>query len=77
METWKLTSFDLFCLDMVIKGAWVYKNLPDAQALQTSLDAVLKLHFCHILSDLIIPNNDLPKLFHRQIVFLPEYHNHQ
>lgn len=42
METWKLTSFDLFCLDMVIKGAWVYKNLPDAQALQTSLDAVLK-----------------------------------
>ena len=42
MKAWKLTSFDLFCLDMVIKGAWVYRNLPDAPALQISLDAVLQ-----------------------------------
>lgn len=42
MNTWKLTSFDLFSLDMVIKGAWIYKELPEAPVLQTSLDAVLQ-----------------------------------
>lgn len=42
MKTWKLTSFDLFCLDMVIKGAWIYKELPDATTLQASLHAVLQ-----------------------------------
>ena len=30
MKTWKLSTFDLFSLDMVIKGAWVYKELPEA-----------------------------------------------
>ena len=42
MKAWKLTSFDLFCLDMVIKGAWIYKELPEAPMLQASLDAVLQ-----------------------------------
>lgn len=42
MKTWKLTCLDLFSLDMVIKGAWVYKELPNASALQASLDAVLQ-----------------------------------
>ena len=42
MKTWKLSTFDLFSLDMVIKGAWVYKELPDASVLQVSLDAVLQ-----------------------------------
>ena len=42
MNTWKLTSFDTFCLDMVIKGAWIYKELPEAPVLQASLDAVLQ-----------------------------------
>ena len=42
MNTWKLTSFDLFSLGMVIKGAWTYRELPDASLLQASLDAVLK-----------------------------------
>ena len=42
MNTWKLTSFDLFSLDMVIKGAWIYKELPETSALQASLDAVLQ-----------------------------------
>ena len=42
MKTWKLTTFDQFSLGMVIKGAWIYKELPEAQALQASLDAVLQ-----------------------------------
>lgn len=42
MKTWKLTSFDTFCLGMTIKGAWTYKELPEASALQASLDAVLQ-----------------------------------
>ena len=41
MKTWKLTTFDQFSLGMVIKGAWIYKELPEAPALQASLDAVL------------------------------------
>ena len=42
MGTWNLTSFDLFSLGMTIKGAWIYKELPAASALQASLDAVLR-----------------------------------
>lgn len=42
MKDWKLTSFDIFCLDMVIKGAWIYKELPSASVLQASLNAVLQ-----------------------------------
>ena len=42
MKTWKLTFFDLFSLDMVIKGAWTYRELPDISVLQASLDAVLQ-----------------------------------
>lgn len=42
MKTWKLTTFDLFSLGMTIKGAWIYKELPEAHVLQASLDAVLR-----------------------------------
>lgn len=42
MKTWKLSTFDLFSLGMTIKGAWTYKELPEAPALQASLDAVLR-----------------------------------
>lgn len=42
MKIWKLSTFDLFSLDMVIKGAWVYKELADNSVLQASLDAVLQ-----------------------------------
>ena len=42
MNTWKLTSFDTFSLGMTIKGAWTYKELPEASVLQASLDAVLQ-----------------------------------
>ena len=42
MKTWKLTYFDQFSLGMVIKGAWIYKELHEASALQASLDAVLQ-----------------------------------
>ena len=42
MKPWKLTFFDLFSLDMVIKGAWTYRELPDTSVLQESLDAVLQ-----------------------------------
>ena len=42
MKTWKLSTFDLFSLGMTIKGAWTYRELPDASVLQASLDAVLQ-----------------------------------
>ncbi len=42
MNTWRLTSFDLFSLGMTIKGAWIYNELPEAEVLQASLDAVLQ-----------------------------------
>lgn len=42
MNTWKLSTFDLFSLGMTIKGAWIYRELPEAQKLQASLDVVLK-----------------------------------
>ena len=42
MKNWKLSSFDLFSLGMTIKGAWTYKELPEASVLQAALDAVLQ-----------------------------------
>lgn len=42
MNTWKLTSFDLFSLGMTIKGAWIYKELPDTPVMRASLDKVLR-----------------------------------
>ncbi len=42
MKNWKLSSFDLFSLSMTIKGAWTYKELPEASVLQISLNAVLQ-----------------------------------
>lgn len=42
MKTWKLSTFDLFSLGMTIKGAWTYRELPEASVLQASLDAVLQ-----------------------------------
>lgn len=41
MKTWKLSSLDLFSLSMTIKGAWTFKELPEASVLQVSLNAVL------------------------------------
>lgn len=42
MKTRKLTYFDLFTLNMVIKGAWIYRELPETSALQASLNKCLK-----------------------------------
>ncbi len=42
MKTRKLTYFDLFTLNMVIKGAWIYRELPETPALQASLNKCLK-----------------------------------
>ena len=42
MKTWTLSTFDQFSLGLTIKGAWIYKELPDASTLQHSLDAVLQ-----------------------------------
>lgn len=42
MNAWKLTSFDMFSLDMVIKGAWIYRELPEAPVLQAALDTALQ-----------------------------------
>ena len=37
MDTWKLSSFDLFSLEMTVKLAWVYENMPDVNKLKESL----------------------------------------
>lgn len=37
MKTWKLSSSDLFCLGMTIKGAWVYENMPEVEKLKETL----------------------------------------
>lgn len=42
MNTWKLTSFDLFSLGMTIKGAWIYRELPGAAVLQAALNTALQ-----------------------------------
>ena len=43
-KEWKLTSLDLFCLNMVIKGAWIFKDLPDVQALREALKKLIKTY---------------------------------
>ena len=42
MKIWTLTNFDTFSLGMTIKGAWIYRELPDAAELQDSLNTVLR-----------------------------------
>ena len=43
-KEWKLTSLDLFCLNMVIKGAWIYKELPEVQTLREALKKLTKTY---------------------------------
>ena len=38
---WRLSSFDAFCLGMTIKGAWIYRSLPDFDTLKAALVKVL------------------------------------
>ncbi len=40
-KIWNLTSLDTFCMGMVIKGAWVYKELPSFNRLNESLKTLL------------------------------------
>lgn len=44
MKQHTLTSFDKFCLDMVIEGAWVFRELPSFEQLQTSLISLISLY---------------------------------
>lgn len=43
----KLNNFDLFCLNMVIKGAWVFDTLPPFETLKSSLLELLS-HYPHL-----------------------------
>ena len=43
-KEWKLTSLDLFCLNMVIKGTWIYKELPEVQTLREALKKLIKTY---------------------------------
>lgn len=44
MNTWHLTSFDLFSLNMTIKGAWIYRHTPSFSTMQKAL-AELQAHY--------------------------------
>lgn len=37
MNTWKLSSSDLFSLGLTIKGAWIYENMPEVGKLKEAL----------------------------------------
>lgn len=41
---WKLSSFDLFSLDMVIKSAWIYPVAPDAVRMRKALEQLAALY---------------------------------
>lgn len=44
MQQWKLSSLDLFTLNMVIKGAWIYRQMPDIQELRNALSQLIKTY---------------------------------
>lgn len=43
-KTWKLTSLDLFSLNMVIKGAWIYRQMPDIHSMRESLKQLIRTY---------------------------------
>lgn len=43
-KTWKLSSFDLFSLNMTIKGAWIYREAPDFMKMKESLAGIQELY---------------------------------
>lgn len=42
LDTCRLSSFDLFSLGMVIKGAWIYREVPSYDRLEASLAVILR-----------------------------------
>ena len=43
-KSWKLSSFDTFCLGMNIKSAWIYREAPDTEKLKSALEALASLY---------------------------------
>lgn len=43
-RSWKLSSFDLFSLGMVIDGAWIYDEAPDAERAQKALTKLEQIY---------------------------------
>lgn len=43
-QTWKLTSFDTFCLGMNIKSAWIYKVAPDFEKMKAALEKLASMY---------------------------------
>lgn len=43
-KRWELTSLDLFTLNMVIKGAWVFRQMPDDKILCKALKQLIKTY---------------------------------
>ncbi|MDO5442780.1 MAG: acyltransferase [Bacteroidia bacterium] len=43
-HTWKLSSFDTFCLGMNIKSAWIYKEAPDLEKMKSALESLASMY---------------------------------
>lgn len=43
-QEWKLSSFDLFSLNMTIKGAWIYDVAPDYNKMKEALREIQKMY---------------------------------
>lgn len=43
-KKWKLTSLDLFSLNMVIRGTWIYRQMPDVEGMRESLKQLIRTY---------------------------------
>ena len=43
-KLWKLTSFDIFCLGMNIKSAWIYREAPDFEKMKSALETLAAMY---------------------------------
>lgn len=43
-KSWKLSSFDTFCLGMNIKSAWLYKEAPDFEKMKSALEKIASMY---------------------------------
>lgn len=43
-KSWKLSSFDTFCLGMNIKSAWLYQEVPDFERMKSALEKLASMY---------------------------------
>lgn len=41
---WKLTTLDLFSLSMVIRGTWIYREMPDVESMREALKQLIRTY---------------------------------